>query len=244
MEDLENTINRYLDDEMSPDELAAFEKRIKDEPVLAEAIEDEKDARRTLRLMKYQQVREQVENVRQNMPRSPRGSLRPWMVAAPAAVIVLLAVAFFLLRTNSLTSLSNQNLSETPFAGFGSLGSDANEVFTAGKEAYDRGDFEEALDIWKPIRSSQDIFVETRLYMGQAYLKLENPSKALETLTELQPISTGRSRPWLNWLLALSHLANEDKDQTLSHLDLVIEDKVNSPPDLGKSAQKLKEDLR
>jgi len=227
-------IEKYLDDNLDPEELALFNERLDRDPGFRRLFVDMDRLVEGIRLSaRKTTLEEKLANLEKSLPFQKSGredagipviSMWEWVnkyKMATAAVISMLFIATFLLVTQDFTSdpakLYVANFE--PFENFepGIERSLEKTDLNLRQQAffyYDQGNYEEALNLFKQLNREDNDPVSLWLYMGNAYMALNDTQSAIPLLHQVVDINSGFV-VHAKWYLALCYLKEGNKDEAI-----------------------------
>ncbi len=200
-------IARYLQGDMPVDEQSAIEAK-------AAASEDfSKELSFQRRLIAHIQAEEKTrlkaEMLKDFRAKKKEASSkkwpRRWIQLAVAASIFLMATFYFVL--DSRTSSNEVFLSHFQVYDGVVIVRGEDHSISEGLRAYNRGDFSKALDIFLALEAYEISDGQLYLLVSSCFLKLNEPEKALEWLTEVQATEEASIVYNQQWYLALTMLS-------------------------------------
>lgn len=215
-------IEKYVSNEMSVTEKAAFEQEVAANTELRQALELYQLSNETVEIGVEDDLREQFrqwsaeEKKEQTNPREAKVvSFRTRFMAFAAAASVLLIVGFF------GWNFARQNYSDEALAaGFyhspemsSFRNSDAQDAdWEAGLKAFENGNYTEASAVFQREVTESPRYAEAQFLLGDCYLKLENPAAASTAFQTVINSNDVRFREKAEWQLALSYLQAGNSD--------------------------------
>ncbi len=235
-------IHRYLDQELAPDELEAFEQAVLRDDELANALETEMHIRLALQLYGDAELRRQIHSAHQNFKNQDFFEQNHAAAAAPsplkitfmkqvfryaAAAAVLLALGWFFLLRSTKPSPDEivaryRGVKDPHIAavlkgleshGLAPTTATPDDSLAAALQLFDAGKFAEAQTSLKTILQRHPTNDTAAYYLGLAFFNQGHYAAALE---QLQSLSTRDNFPFhydARWTLGLCYLQTEGGEQ-------------------------------
>jgi len=231
MEDLHTTIERYVNGELSGQELAELEKRLESDSDLAAEVQLFKQAKDSL---SDQFVHEEAENnlkatLQEVSPsyfqeKKKQARIIPLLrrYGLPAAGIAA-AVALILIFQPFQASLYDQ-YKQLPTASFIEQSEPEQADLAAAQQAFNQKDYSTALDIFQQYlaqKANQDD-VEIRFYAGLCHLELDQLSEARTIFESLQSGNSVYKNEG-SWYLAMTYLKEKNWEKCREYLRQIPE---------------------
>ena len=207
----------------------------KDDPELAtykEALEQER----------YQKLKETLTEIHSEVDRDPKKIRNLWFYLAAASVLILIGSQLFFNQ-----SLSNQELYDK-YVGLDELPSftvrdsddEIQQQLSKGEQAFDTGNFQEALPIFESALENQKNNRLLYIYLGLTQTELKLYNEAEITFNNLKE-TNGQNADIALWYQSLLYLEQDDVSKALEGLKTIGLD-PNNP--YHEEALKLMEDLK
>ena len=245
-------IDAYFGGEFSPEETNQFEKRIQDDPVFAEEVADylsarvaakeinDEERKRRFRELYRGETGREMRSDGDGLGAVRKMNSRRWVpVAAAAAILAVVALAWLLLfRPANPSRLAEryirENLSQLP-AKMGSA-----DGLASGVALYNSGKFADAFQRFDDLLRVDSSNPTALLDIGLVSLRMENYDKALVYFLKLQNHTDSRVNPALFYealtLMRRGHPG--DSDQARQLLKRIVEENLDKKEDarelLGK----------
>ncbi|MBL7791758.1 MAG: tetratricopeptide repeat protein [Saprospiraceae bacterium] len=215
MDELYDQFERYLEQEMNPQERQEMDVLIKNDPIIAEEFQLYQQIRLAVsRRSAQEKADKQLETQLQLMGKnyfnasdsnagSPRRfSLNIWMAVAGVAAAVVLAVMFLIPEKDLY-----KRFREFPDAELTLKGSETeNNRLTDAADLFNSGKYDQALTIFTNYLQNDDPGnIEVRYYLALCQLELGNTGYARQVLTNFTDSGSAFATD-ANWFLALAHL--------------------------------------
>lgn len=226
MEHTFDEIERYLADELSPDERAAFSRRLDAEPSLREQLEKHRLAHRLLEERALDKLVRRVARQRAAQqpavsPSEARSAARRWLLPLSVAASLLLIGLWLgyqgLARRYAPTALAEAYFSPYP-AGTYRGGPAEAHAFARGLRAYEQGAYERARTWLGQLTPDSARYTEAQLYLGICWLADSESSRALEALAHVRQQQDVRFSPAAQWYQGLALVQQGDWEQAMAAL--------------------------
>lgn len=230
-QDIYHTFERYLNQELSPDEQTRLEDRLRNEPELGQALQTFVQAHAAIQaqgdaLLKAKLI-QQGHSLLARKPGQVRPMRRYWLIAA-AAVVLLLLGTFLLPRffagPASLPELylaqferPTMPMTQTRSSEEANLSAQWTEAALAF-EAENYSVAVAALQSYLQSRNDSEAF----FFLGVSQLMLQQAIPAAESFQAISPESA--SYPKAQWYLALSYLQADDLSASRTQLQTIAQD--------------------
>lgn len=241
-------LERYVNQELSPEERTEFEVRLEQDTEFAEAYELHKAMKSFLKENKkstqfatflegvstsYFEGEQQVILEKEESPIVPIWKRRTFIGGVLAVAAVIAGTLFFPFLTSP--DLYEQFNDHRPLA-LAEQSSDANKELTTAEEAFNTGNFQTANTALDKYLHTKPNDVEAQLYKGIALLEL---NQSVEASSIFQTIATSNSllQPEALWYWALAYLKQGDTTNAKTKLELLITE--NKDSELRKRAELL-----
>ncbi len=242
-------ISRYLAGKMTDEGLAAFNEQLKADPELKEEVAFRKMVMESVKSQSNEQLRAQINTVvkeahtlaGQSSPGAmPARELsnrtakvislnrRILSIAASVLILILLGASWYANRQFSNDSLVASNFElKTPTSNLRGENNDETDFNNDVMKAYSNKDFHKAAELLASIPPSP-IYNKAQFHLGNLYLKLNNPSRAIVVFQNLLKKNDPRYQEEVQWLLCLAHLKNNDVKQTTQTLESILQNQEHS----------------
>lgn len=229
MEDFDS-IEKYLNEELSPSERLAFEEKIKLDTAFAVEVKLQKAMRAGIKDFFAEKLLEDFKEWDKEVPKHQTKTkqlfLRPLL--AVAAVILLLVLVYVGLNYNQ--SFDNQAVFEAYYQTYPNYASNTVRGENEDKDDYQKafalyseGKFKEAIALFEVLKVEGDKYYEVNFYWALCYLEIGELALAQDKLA----IDVLKSNPHnytqaAHWYLALTHLKMNDLKSCKKQLDYLI----------------------
>ena len=215
-EQLFTLVEDYLADKLDAVRRNAFEKQYQEDADFAAEVDS---YTREIKLFHTLGEKELKDSLSQRFA-APEAShavkkiafFRPYSLAVAAAAVLLIAV-FALTRTTETATIDNlfaENFQAPNFAARGTSDGSEDLPWQQAASAYQEGNYELAAKTLEVLVTNTAFshFSEAHLYLGVCYLKLDQPHKAIASLSAVRPESVFLQNA--EWFSLLSYLQLED----------------------------------
>lgn len=227
-------IEQYLEGQLSTSDKEAFEKSLASDSELAQRLAKHRQVHTSLKAFARNRIRAEVSDVYKKTKGNTSKTVQfpSWTYAMAAAILVLcmLGVGYIWLK--------NQHSNPTLFAQHFTPhdlrqttlghGEPEDDVFSAFEEAYLSGNYKEAIkagDYYLTLPDSMRTEKEdeiVRLGLAIAWLKEENPAKAIELLSDIR--TKNSQDDVARWYLGLAYLVDNQTDKAKGIFEEIVAD--------------------
>lgn len=222
-------IEQYLDGELPEMEVLGFEKRIEEDQVFKEAVEDVMKLRHAAHSLLKENYEEKFSQWREEeggIIRPIRARSRQRYMAVAAVVLLLLTSVVLFINRPSSEPVSMQQLytmNDAPLKPSGTrtfeTDNETKDIWLSAIQLYGKGQYEEAAVQFNQmieVISDKSELDQPLLYLGTCYLFTEKTELALETLEKVDEGS--ESSYQADWYISLAYLKMEDKNHAMKAL--------------------------
>ncbi len=198
--EMEEQIEAYLDNRLSPVARSRFEAQLAQNPDMQAELKLYQDTYEVLRLNRAATYKAELQNL--EAERKSKVVAFPWTrwASLAAIVVVLLGLGYFLSRG------INKDPYQAAFAPYpdriSMRGGEDDSLLQVSMQHYATGDFEEALTGLELLAQSRPEEAVLQFYLGSAYLGVGNPSAAIAPLRQVPIGSLYHSQA--QWYLVLA----------------------------------------
>jgi len=251
-QELYETIEAYLNGEMTDEEKTAFEAQLNQDESLAQEVQLHADIVLTLQSQQKLKHKQHWQQLLADEAKNKQAESKETIVFNPAnsrnifgnflfriAAILLLAVGTYFVWQQFTVSdnpgqLAWQQWTETEttnqwsgIRGTGGNTADAEkEVFTKAVELYKNQEYNTAIENLNAIPLQSTIYPDAQLLQSMSYLQLKQPGEAISRLTVLvQPENDHLLKDQASWYLALAYLQNNQTSFAKELLEKIVSDK-------------------
>lgn len=239
MEDWDTKIQAYMDGELKPEEVQAFEQKVADTPALSQRLKEYQDTILQLESVQLAEFRSEMKSWIAEAEKKTK--VRPIYWAAAAAIILLLILVgsrSYLDQVYSDDKLLSSNMDyrvDEADRGDGTLRGTLDLVNL---------DFEKAIQTLPKWQEEGKIVPKSYLYLAKAHIGLAQYDSALYYLnlldrryqTEPTAVLFWQEIPWYQ---ALAALGKGNTEMALKQLDIVINNKGYHQTDAKKLKAKI-----
>ncbi|WP_323786863.1 hypothetical protein [Psychroserpens sp.] len=180
-QELLETVDRYINETMSIDELETFENKLKNDSAFKTQVDDIK----TLLLgIESQSLKEELENFHNEIPqnlvekKSAKVRFLQFRKIAVAASLVIALGSFWFFNQNSNDKLFANYFSPDPGLAT-TMGENSNYEFYDAMVNYKQGDYNTAISKWQQLQSIKPENDTLNYFLGVAHLANSNENKAI-----------------------------------------------------------------
>lgn len=212
-EQTQEAVLQYLSGKMNETEQRLFEQKLEDDLELAGAYRFQRQVYHGAALG-FQKEKKQLLQEEEVKPRSFKLK-KGWLWAAAVLGTLILIGAGILLNRYQLSQEHSQQLAEQAFQPFpdylvensrGQRQSAYPAVLEAGMHAYEQKQFKQAESSLRRAISQGVGLPTSRFYLGNAYLALDEPNKAIQQFTVVRDELQESYQQPNQWYLALAYL--------------------------------------
>lgn len=217
-------VDRYLEGNLSEQERAAFEEKLLHDQILQEQVAEMKLIRAGIKHVSRKAALQKFKALEQTLPPVSQSRLNlwysTWLQAAAILLIGLLAYIFWPI------SVDEQELFATHFEAYPNIimptvrGKVTNDstIKALAFRAYDQKQYEDAAVLFNRIENKD---VNILFYLGNCYLALEQPNKALPLLENVLN-NYDVFDEQAEWYLAICFLKLEERERATQALRRVV----------------------
>lgn len=226
------SIDEYLRDGLSSEELNTFNKALELDEMLKKEVNDRKKAHKVLEVHARIELAKHVAEVHEKIKR-PKSSIRFKTIIKIAASVILLAIVGLLTYTN--LTLSDAQLYESHYSSYDDnvtvLGGNSS-VLVQAMQHYNKEDFTKAIDLFNQVLENSPDYVDGMFYRSMCYFQLNKLDQAESELRDIID-SNGKYEQTAQWYIALLYLKNNQLDKCKTELKLI----ANHPNAVYKKAE-------
>lgn len=248
MNEFDNLISRYLDNELDEGGKRAFEQRLEEEEDLRKEFEFQRDLKESLMEDEVMQLRDKLTQITSEKGAFQSFSVRRGLLyAAAAAVFAIVSVGAWL-YVNQLFK-SPEELYTEYYSAYENIysirsGEDIDEEDYSLTEnamtAYKQKDWEQAEKYFGLLleRESNDVFVN--FYAGIVYLEQQKVQEAIKMFETVTDDKENLFREQAYWYTALAYLQKEDIDSAREYLEKIVDEEMTKIDEARKLLRTLK----
>lgn len=226
MQNYFDTIEAYLNGEMTDAERAAFELQSSEDENLAKALKNHLLARDAMEILVENDLRKELDTLRKNKHKNLNNIVeskqknnvltlsatykRYFAVAASLLLLMGFFGAYWVGGQYSDAAIVADNYTayEAPFVRGGE-----KLPLQEGLVAYNKGNFDEAVNYFSNIQPSDEHYSMSQFYLGQAFYRKGMFDESAKTFVSLSNLGDNQLREKSEWYALLSYLA-DDKGET------------------------------
>ncbi len=214
-------IEAYMNEKMSSEEKADFEKKLEQDQTLAHDVQLYRLEKRAAQLLLEEEFSAQIRQYRQGKStddsidhRSTKPIVSLWKrrLAVAASILILIAAStLFWSSSNYSNSALVSAQFQYDFSGITrniQHNNDNNAVLGQATKLFKADDIQEAIALLNATSASDSTFIETQYYLGQLYYRQQEFSKAVDRFDKVLASNDFRFREQAEWYLILSMLAD------------------------------------
>lgn len=219
-------INGYFEDSLSENQLEEFEHLLKTDADFASAFEFEKEVQTALKKEERREIKDLFSSLDANEEKGAGKviSMRPWIAAASIALVV--GLGSWLLFFNNPT-MNGEQLYFDNFAPYDNVvhpierGNQLEDIMTRAFTAYEDGDYDLALDLFKELNIKQnDAYID--FYEAMVLMQLDDHSGAIPLLKNYIK-NNGELTDRAHWYLALAYLKLNKIENSKMELENLVQ---------------------
>lgn len=210
-------IEQYLGGELSGSEKEAFEQRLKDDPDFALETSLHRQLHERLAGEKIHELRavlKEVDNEWEDTTRVRKLFPARWMYVAAAVVLVLIASVLYFNRSRPAVpeELFAQNFEPYQMVLNQRSSRENEDLLNAAINAYERGDFEQAVEKFTALSSVDSLGMAPEFYTAISWLALQQADKAIAPLESIAGQNQSLLSEQARWYLAMAYLSGGNKN--------------------------------
>lgn len=152
-----------------------------------------------------------------------------YLYYAAASIALLFTTIFFLNSSSDLENVYKNNSNWDDLPSYVIKSDENKSIFSKGEQLFRNNEFAKSIEVFKTIRSSDQMYPYALMYIGAAYERLNENKKSLETFDQI--IKTKDfieySRGYWYKLLVYSKQNNKEKAEEMKKLILQNPDNYN-----------------
>lgn len=213
-------IDRYLNDELAGEELSAFQARMNDEPDFSGKV---REVQLMLLGIGESGLLERIPGYHREMTgKTHHGKvgqrrLRPWLVAAAAAVILSVSLWLFTARNDAGSALYAAYYKPDPGL-MTAMGRTEDYRFDKAMVEYKNGDYRQSIESWQMLLDENPAGDTLTYFLGAAYQALNKPDSAAIYLGPVASRPQSHFYQDANWYLGLIRLKENRADEAKEYL--------------------------
>jgi len=236
-------IERYLANDLSPEELSSFESRLKSDKSFEQEVENQRLTHKASDVFAQIKTKEKVKESYDAVLKTEKNNRRTLLRIAVAIVILIIAGFGFFIPAN----YSNQALADANFESYPdritTMGITPGDQLSEAMKAYNENKFEKAIELFSKIPQpflQQDLI---NLYTGISLMET-NQFESATTIFQQLIDSESTQSDVARWYLALSYLQSSDIENAKSLLNQIVEQDGFQSKNAAKLLDKLENPLR
>jgi TolA-binding protein len=210
-------IERYFDNELSPEEIAQVVKLNETEVDFQKEFELFEKANEAIKLLTLSDLKEDIKVLREKQTENtPRFRSLSWMkVAASILLLAVVGVGFY------AQQFSNESIYDSSYVTADDYITNMDAEMSAMEKAlelYNKKDFSAAIDAFTEIENTNPENQVAKFYLGQSLLQAGQDEQAIKTLSQV----SGDYHPEALWYVALTQLKMDNEAAALQSLERII----------------------
>lgn len=231
-EKIDLLMERYLLGDMDRTERVDFEKKLADDPGLAEQLRQEKMLHQIVTLEHRKKLKDRIAQVMDEEKEKQKKPLTRYFIYFSAAAAVILLAVIFLPRFFSspgAEELYAEHYSPlenmvTTMSGSAPIATELNRAMTL----YDKGDFENAIPLLKQYPDSLPDALLARLYLGVSLLETDHALQAQDVFAGIVDQNHPFYQEHALWYLALAELKLGIPDSSKVSLENLLKNSTSN----------------
>jgi len=220
-------IEKYLTNQMTGDEKISFEKELSN-PSLKAKVDELKDIIEGIQKTEFKESLNRFHRELETKGKKGLGKIFTinWKSLSFAASVILIAVVSALLynRPSAIERLFTSYYKTDPGLVTAMSTKNMNYEFERGMVDFKSGDFQLAVDRWKPLLTENPASDTLNYFMGTSYLELKNTTLAIPRLIKVTEVPHSKFISDAYWYLALAYILDDRKKDAILALN-----KTNHP---------------
>lgn len=206
-------IDSYLQGELTPEEVAAFENQLKSDATLRESLTSTQQAIEGINGYAFKQKLSSFHN--DYLKDKRKKTIQLYYLSGIAASLMLILISYFFWSVDTTTQYYSYF---KPYAGPVTVRSD-NETNPshAAFEHYERGEYDQAIVNFEKLPAAAST-EEVKFYHAISYIAEHNPKAATALLVDL---TAGQYQEQVRWYLSLCYLMTSENDKAQSILQKI-----------------------
>jgi TolA-binding protein len=210
-------IERYFDNELSPEEIAQVAKLNETEVDFQKEFELFEKANEAIKLLTLSDLKEDIKVLREKQTENtPRFRSLSWIkVAASILLLAVVGVGFY------AQQFSNESIYDSSYVPADDYITNMDAEMSAMEKAlelYNKKDFSAAIDAFAEIKNTNPENQVAKFYLGQSLLQAGQDEQAIKTLSQV----SGDYHPEALWYVALAQLKMDNEAAALQSLERII----------------------
>ncbi len=225
----ENQIDRYLLNQMTPEERSAFETRLENDQSLTQEVSIQREVLEDIEGIGRIELKSKLKQIHQDLYSSsaqPKTKFRKLFYRVAVAAIFLGVLTFgwwSLQQAPDSTQLYAQNFE--PFELSLSQRSDGDISLAKIESAYDAGRYDEAIVMFQEaIKDKATQSSQILLGLGISYLQTDQPQKAITQFDQILANNDFNYEDEAQWYLGLAYLKLNDIPNARKHMNVLTSD--------------------
>ncbi|WP_336513973.1 tetratricopeptide repeat protein [Pollutibacter soli] len=217
-------IEKYLMQEMSAEEQAAFEHRLAGDQVLQFKVNEMKlliiGINESMLTQKLEIFHEEVKTATpvRSIQSVKKYAYRKWLAAASVVILAGITVFYFATKPSLQEQLYQTYYSADP--GLMTTMSSASDNYTFEKAMvdYKSGDVWNAIESWEQLQTANPLNDTLNYFLGSAWLKLDHQEKAIPYLQQVANKQASVFNADAHWYLGLALLQQGNRSEAVAEI--------------------------
>lgn len=242
MNEFDDIICRYLDNELNEKEKRAFEQRLEKEEDLRKEFEFQRDLKESLMEDEVMQLRDKLDKINTEKHNTQIFRVRRVILYAAAALVIVMVTVGTWFYVNQLSKGPEELYTEyySAYENIYSIrsGEGMNEdnynLMRNAMDAYEQKDWEAAERYFKMLLEKESNNVFVNFYTGIVYLEQQNAQEAIKMFKTVIDDRENLLREQAYWYTALAYLKKEDVESARKCLEKIVDKEMTKTEEAGK----------
>ncbi len=236
-------IERYLSNDLSPEELSSFNKRLESDKSFAQDVENQRLTHKASDIYSQLKTKEKVRESLNKVLESEKSKRRRLLsIAATIAILIITGFGFIVSTNYSNQSLADANFDLYPDR-ITTMGNATDEQLAAGMKAYNEKEFEKVIELFSELPATLPESDFIKLYTAIAFMEINQIDSAKNIFQQLID-SKSTQADVAQWYLALAYLKSSDSENAKLLLQQIVIQKGFQSKKAAKILKKLESPLR
>jgi TolA-binding protein len=240
-------IERYISDEMKPEEKAWFRKELDGDPALRKELNLRKETEEILRKdSDIRALRNKMRVIAADHARKKPSTIRISVAKYAAAITLFILAGSAIWLTSG--KLSNEEIFEryysvVPVASESasrSLSSSPDNAYMHAVNEYKKGDYDKAISLLLQFTTNEQTNPELFMMLGNSYVETEQFTEAGVNYRKVIDHNDNLYIEDANWMLALCYLRTGDNEKARTQLSMIASSDSRHSRNAAKALRKLK----
>ncbi len=226
-------IVRYLKGNMSDEEKKELESAMEESPDLKNEVDFHRTVMKGMELKFREDTKEYLKNLEAERAKNNKGKVKSLNFWKVACLLLIIGGGFFLYFNVFWQHSSPQAIAQKHFEPYpnhltnlkrsGQTQKSKQDFIDKAMSHYSAGRYEKAMPFFKKAVEKANGSGLLYFYMGNAYLSVNKPEKAVQFLEKSEDQLPKEYEPKRQWFLALAYLWDQKQEKTLSIIKALCE---------------------